>query len=179
MKSNIIQHMNIFKKLDSSCSNIENYKEDKVLQVSFFVIHPLSVYLLTTKTKFRILETLNLEVSRLSYLKVCMICMIMLVWQNMLSICLSSFKFHLIVKQDIAIASGIFWVFFPNRYTNRSKTNCSLGSVWSKMSTFQMNLVSKKVLPCQLQLKDSRPLLRIQWGVVCKFTSRGIKTARS
>ena len=40
-------------------------------------------------------------------------------------------------------------------YTNRSKTNCSLGSVWSKMSTFQMDLLSGKVLPWQRKFKDS------------------------
>ena len=32
-------------------------------------------------------------------------------------------------------------------YTNRSKTNHSLGSVWSKMSTFHMGLVFRKVIP--------------------------------
>ena len=41
-------------------------------------------------------------------------------------------------------------------HTNRSKMNCSLGSVRSKMSTFQMSLVSRKVLQCKQQLKDSR-----------------------
>ena len=65
-------------------------------------------------------------------------------------------------------------------YTNRSKTNCSLGSVWSKMSTFQMGVVSRIVLPRQWQMKDSIPLLRaIKWGTVCKFISKGVKTTRS
>ena len=31
--------------------------------------------------------------------------------------------------------------------TNRSKTNRSLGSVWSKMNTFYMGLVFRKVIP--------------------------------
>ena len=33
------------------------------------------------------------------------------------------------------------------KYTNRSKTNRSLGSVWSKMSTIHTGLVFKKVIP--------------------------------
>ena len=61
-----------------------------------------------------------------------------------------------------------FWVYLRNikcarkvvlkyiLYTNRNKTNRSLGSVLSKMCTIQMDLMSRKVLPHHWQLKDKR-----------------------
>ena len=44
--------------------------------------------------------------------------------------------------------------------TAESKTNRSLGSVWSKISTFHMDLVFKKVIPGPRLVYGSRPLLR-------------------
>ena len=62
----------------------------------------------------------------------------------------------------------------------RSRTNRLLASVWYKTGTFQMVVVSIKGLPLPWDLKTSIPLLKaFKWGTVCKFTSKGVKTARS
>ena len=49
---------------------------------------------------------------------------------------------------------------FKKRYTAESKTNRSLGSVWSKISTFHMGLVFSKVIPRPGLVQSSKPLLR-------------------
>ena len=55
---------------------------------------------------------------------------------------------------DTKLVSGIFkldlekqWTLIKVFLTAESKTNRSLGSVWSKMSTFYMGLVFRKVIP--------------------------------
>ena len=65
-------------------------------------------------------------------------------------------------------------------YTAESKTNRPLGSVWSKISTFHIGLVFRKVISGPRLVYGSRPLLRpFKWGTVWCFISRGVKTARS
>ena len=50
----------------------------------------------------------------------------------------------------------------------RSRKNRLLASVWCKMSTFQMVVVSRKGLPLPWDLRASIPLLRaFEWGTVC------------
>ena len=66
------------------------------------------------------------------------------------------------------------------KYTIRSWTNRLLASVWYKTGTFQLVVVTIKGLPLPRNLKASIPLLRaFKWGTVCKFTSKGVKTARN
>ena len=65
-------------------------------------------------------------------------------------------------------------------YTAESKTNRSLGSVWSKISTFHIGLVFRKVIPRPHLVYSFKPLLRpFKWGTLWCFISRGVKTARS
>ena len=69
---------------------------------------------------------------------------------------------------------------FQSKITIRSRTNRILASVWYKRGTFQMVMVSIKGLPLPWDLKASIPLLRaFKWGIVCRFTSKGVKTTRS
>ena len=56
-----------------------------------------------------------------------------------------------------------------SQYTIRSRTNRLLASVWYKISTFQMIVVSKIGLPLPWDLRASIPLLRaFKWGSVCR-----------
>ena len=85
----------------------------------------------------------------------------------------------LILAQYVA---GLFRCFLgsKNTPTIRSRTNRLLASVWYKTGTFQMVVVSMKGPPLPCDLKPSILLLRaFKWGTVCKFTSKGVQTARS
>ena len=78
-----------------------------------------------------------------------------------------------IYPRDLTMQSFWFdrWEFQIS--TNWSKTNRSLGFIWSKMNTFQIGLVSRKVLPSQWKMKTQDHYWELWNEVLCANFPQG------